>query len=64
MSYLEDFDAKLEELLDECTGADLLAIPGLYEVVSEHFNNKVIAAVASDKDLAKRLVASARGSNA
>ena len=45
----EDFDAKLEKLLDECSGADLLAIPGLYEVVSEHFNNEILAALATEK---------------
>ncbi len=38
----ELFDEKLEEILDEQTGSTLLAIPGLYEVVSEHFNNQVL----------------------
>lgn len=38
----EEFDAALEELLAEQSGAALLAVPGVYEVVSEHFNNDVI----------------------
>lgn len=39
---MEDFDEILEELLDKATGAQLLQMPGLYEVVSEHFNNEVL----------------------
>lgn len=44
----ESFDAKLEEILDEMTGAQLLAIPGLYEVVSEELNNEVLRKLGSD----------------
>lgn len=39
------FDRKLEELLDEMSGAELLAVPGLYEVVSEALNNEVLRAL-------------------
>lgn len=39
----ERFDQILEELLDEENGSTLLAIPGIYEVVSEHFNNEVLS---------------------
>jgi len=38
----EAFDQALEEILSEMTGADLLTVPGIYEVVSEHFNNEAI----------------------
>lgn len=38
----EEFDRALERLLDSMTGAQLLAIPGLYEVVSEALNNDVL----------------------
>lgn len=46
----EDFDRKLEEILDGETGASLLAIPGLYEVVSEYLNNEVLAALKLEQD--------------
>lgn len=46
----EAFNAKLEELLNEMGGAELLAIPGLYEVVSEHLNNEVLEALREDLD--------------
>jgi hypothetical protein len=36
------FDDKLEEILDRQTGGKLLSIAGVYEVLSEHFNNEVI----------------------
>lgn len=37
----EDFDRILSDILQE-EGRNLLAIPGVYEVVSEHFNNEVL----------------------
>jgi len=36
----EEFDGVLEELLDE--ESDVLGIPGVYEVLFEHFNNDVL----------------------
>ncbi len=45
----EEFDRKLEEILDKMTGGQLLAIPGLYEVVSEFLNNKVIEELEREK---------------
>jgi hypothetical protein len=45
----EEFDAALEAILDEATGAELLAIPGLYEVISEHFNNEAIDIAREEK---------------
>ena len=38
----EMFMQKLEELLDKESGSSLIQIPGLYEVCSEFFNNKVL----------------------
>jgi len=35
------FDEQLELILDR-EGRNLLAVPGLYECVREHFNNEVI----------------------
>lgn len=37
-----EFDAILEELLGECSPSALLSIPGLYEIVREHFNNDIL----------------------
>lgn len=44
----EMFDNGLEKILSEMTGADLLLVPGIYEVVSEHFNNDVLDAVVNN----------------
>jgi hypothetical protein len=45
----EQFDAKLEELLKLETPETLLAIPGIYEILSEHFNNEVLADLCADE---------------
>jgi len=36
----EDFDRRLQEYVEN--EIDLLSIPGIYEVVSEHFNNQIL----------------------
>lgn len=38
----EEFDRLLAEVLDENPASALLSIPGIYEVVSEHFNDVVL----------------------
>ena len=38
----EDFDAILIGILKETTAAELLTIPGVYEIVSEHYNDEVL----------------------
>jgi len=40
----EDFDRILiEDILGhKCKAVDLISIPGIYEILSEHFNNEVI----------------------
>lgn len=38
----EDFDTILNRLVTECQ-EELILIPGVYEVVSEYFNNAVLA---------------------
>ncbi len=38
-----EFDEALETLLDEMSGAQILATPGAYEVFSEALNNEAIA---------------------
>jgi len=44
------FDAVLEELLDEHPASHLLTVPGIYEVVSEYYNNEVLARLDYDED--------------
>ena len=46
----EQFDWKLEELLDDMSGGELLAIPGLYDVVSVVLNNNVLAALKEEQE--------------
>lgn len=38
----EEFDKLLEELVYEDGASVLLSIPGVYECVSEYYNNKVL----------------------
>lgn len=38
----EDFDRILEQVVSEEIAGNLLTIPGVYEVLSEHFNNEVL----------------------
>lgn len=46
----EEFDGALEELLDEMSGAEILATPGAYEVFSEALNNEAIDLVRETKE--------------
>lgn len=38
----DQFDEMLREKLSKITAAQLLSIPGIYEIVSEEFNNEII----------------------
>ena len=38
----EMFDDKLYETLDFVTAASLVTIPGIYEILSEYYNNQII----------------------
>jgi hypothetical protein len=44
----DEFDTYLENLVGMMTPAQLLAIPGVYEVLSEELNNDVMAAWEDD----------------
>ena len=48
----EMFEQKLEEILKTYNGAQLLTIPGVYELLSEHFNNEVLSALQSEREVA------------
>lgn len=39
----EDFDNILKELVEGTSADELLQIPGVYEALSEHFNNDVLS---------------------
>jgi len=41
----EMFQAKLEELVAGMSVAELMALPGFYEIVSEELNNEVLDAL-------------------
>jgi hypothetical protein len=36
------FDEELEKVIEEASASTLIAIPGLYEVVREEFNNEIL----------------------
>jgi len=40
----EDFDNILNSILQGMNGSQLLTIPGIYEILSEEFNNEVLTA--------------------
>jgi hypothetical protein len=42
----EEFDTALEEILTDWTGAQLMIeVPGVYELLAEHFNNEALKLV-------------------
>lgn len=43
----DDFDRLLAEIIDESPASCLLSIPGVYELLSEHYNNDVLNAWVS-----------------
>jgi len=46
----EQFDAALERIIGKCSPAQLLAIPGAYEVFSEEFNNEALDEATGECD--------------
>lgn len=46
----EMFNDKLAELLGNMSAAELLAVPGAYEVFSEELNNDVLSALEAERD--------------
>ena len=41
----EQFDTVLFKILDEYAVNEVLWIPGIYEILAEHFNNDVLEAI-------------------
>lgn len=44
------FDEKLMEILSRMRASALLQIEGIYEIVSEHFNNEVIEEIEMESE--------------
>lgn len=44
------FDQKLAEILDRSPASHLLFIPGVYEVLSEEFNNTVLDELEAERE--------------
>ena len=42
---------KLAEVIDEQKASNLLTIPGIFEILSEHFNNEILARFDNDQAL-------------
>lgn len=39
----EEFDLELNEIInEECVAYNLLSIPGIYEILSDHFHNEIL----------------------
>ena len=48
----EMFDEALEKIVRN-QGAGILSVPGVYEVLSEHFNNEVLDTLEAARELEK-----------
>jgi hypothetical protein len=44
----EAFDAKLMEILHRLSIEDIMAVPGIYELLSEEYNNEVLSEIAAE----------------
>lgn len=45
-----DFDGKLCEIVQQMSVADLMIIPGMYELLKEELNNEVLRALEEERD--------------
>jgi hypothetical protein len=45
-----EFDQILKEIMDESPASALLTIPGIYEIVSEEFNNEILDRWAENQE--------------
>ena len=46
----EMFTEELERLVSQMTTGELMSLPGFYEIVSEHFNNDILANLTNEND--------------
>lgn len=49
----EMYEDKLERILCEMTADMLLSIPGIHEILSEHFNNQILDELDDDRQYSK-----------
>lgn len=47
------FSGRLAEVIDGHKASNLLTIPGIYEILSEHFNDEILARFDNDRALAE-----------
>jgi len=51
----EDFNKHLHRVLADQSANDMLLIPGVYEILAEHFNNAVLESWEAERQLEKEL---------
>lgn len=47
---VEEFDRKLVDILETESVVHLLSVPGVYEILSEHYNNQVVRELEEEKN--------------
>lgn len=47
----DEMTTAIEDLVDGMTSADILAVPGVYELLSEYLNNEAIDHILDSEDL-------------
>lgn len=45
-----DFDRILGDLMDDAPASHLLTIPGIYEILAEHYNNEILDAWTNEQE--------------
>ena len=50
LSYTEKYDEILTQILSEMKASELLRIPGIYEILSEEYNNEIIDRFETEQD--------------
>lgn len=46
----EMFDRMLVDILDDTDSSEILAIPGVYDLVKEYFNNEVLEQLEEERE--------------
>ena len=49
----EMFYRKLHEFVSEMAADYLLGLPGIYEILSEHFNNEILSSLENERQMAQ-----------
>jgi len=51
----EDFKKHLHRVLADQSANDMLLVPGVYEILAEHFNNAVLESWEAEREIEKEL---------